>query len=83
VLTGNKTHKAFAELHQLNFPLISDTHRKISNAFGVLWMWGIFPIARRVTFVVDGDGVVRNVIASEFNISRYVDEAIAILKSVR
>jgi thioredoxin-dependent peroxiredoxin len=82
-LDGPETHKAFAELHELNFPLISDTDRKVSNAFGVVWMWGILPIARRVTFVVDGGGVVRNVIASEFNISRHVDEAIAILKSVR
>src|SRR5271170_6854435 len=34
-------HKAFAESHMLNFPLIADTDRKISGAFGVLRLWGI------------------------------------------
>lgn len=82
-LDGPSTHKSFAETHRLNFPLISDTGRKLSSAFGVLWLWGILPITRRVTFVVDGAGIVRNVIASEFNIDRHIDEAIATLKSLR
>jgi len=38
---------------------------------------------KRVTFVVDGSGVVRKVIASEFDIDRHVDEAIATLQAIR
>ncbi len=81
-LDGTAKHKAFAESHRLNFPLIADTDRKISGAFGVLWLWGILPVTRRITFVVDGKAVVRKTIASEFNIDRHIDEAIATLKSI-
>jgi peroxiredoxin len=41
------------------------------------------PITKRVTFVVDGSGVVRNVIAAEFNVDKHIDEAIATLQSIR
>ena len=53
-----------------------------AGAFGVLWLWGLVPITKRVTFVVDRAGVVRNVIASEFNIDKHIDEAIATLRSI-
>lgn len=75
-------HKAFAESLKLNFPLIPDPQRKVSAAFGVLRLWGLLPITKRVTFVVDGSGAVRNVIASEFNIDAHVDGAIAALRSI-
>lgn len=77
-----QTHKAFAESLRLNFPLVADPDRKLSSAFGVLWLWGILPITKRVTFVVDRSGVVRNVIASEFAIDKHIDEAIATLRSI-
>ena len=48
----------------------------------MLWLGGLLPISRRVTFVVDGAGVVRKVIASEFNIDRHIDEAITALRSI-
>ena len=76
-------HKAFAESLKLNFPLIPDPEKKLSGAFGVLRLWGLLPITKRVTFVVDGSGVVRNVIASEFDIDKHVDEAIATLRAIR
>lgn len=81
-LDGLETHKAFAESLKLNFPLIPDPDKKLSSAFGVLRLWGILPITKRVTFVVDRSGVVRNVIASEFNIDRHIDEAITTLGSI-
>jgi peroxiredoxin len=75
-------HKLFAESLKLNFPLIPDPDKKLAGAFGVLWLWGLVPITKRVTFVVDRAGVVRNVIASEFNIDKHIDEAIATLRSI-
>lgn len=82
-LDTDAKHKAFAESLKLNFPLIADPDKKISGAFGVLRLWGLLPITKRVTFVVDAKGVVRNVIASEFAIDRHVDGAIATLRSIR
>ena len=77
-----ETHKAFAESLQLNFPLVADRDQRLAAAFGVQRLWGLLPFAKRVTFVVDREGVVRNVIASEFNIDKHVDEAIATLRSI-
>ena len=82
-LDGLEQHKAFAESLKLNFPLIPDPDKKLSGLFGVLRLWGFLPITKRVTFVVDASGVVRNVIAAEFNIDKHIDEAIAMLRSIR
>lgn len=82
-LDGLDKHKAFAESLHLNFPLVADAGQKLSAAFGVQRLWGLVPFSKRVTFVVDAEGVVRNVIASEFDIDRHVDEAIATLQSIR
>jgi peroxiredoxin Q/BCP len=77
------THQAFAERHKLNFPLVVDRDRKLANAFGVTRLWGLVPFVKRVTFVIDAEGIVRKVIASEFDIDRHVDEAIAALRDLR
>lgn len=82
-LEGIEKHKAFAESLKLNFPLLADSDQTLASAFGVTRLWGLLPFAKRVTFVVDGEGVIRRVIASEFDIDRHVDEAIAALESIR
>lgn len=82
-MDGVETHKAFAESLKLNFPLVADPGKKLAGAFGVLRLWGLVPFPKRVTFVVDGAGVVRNAIASELDIDKHVDEAIATLRSIR
>jgi thioredoxin-dependent peroxiredoxin len=81
-LDGAEQHKRFAESLQLNFPLIADPQKKLSEAFGVLRLWGLLPFTKRVTFVVDGDGRVSKVIASEFDADRHVDEALAALRAL-
>jgi peroxiredoxin Q/BCP len=59
------SHDKFKEKHDLNFPLIADTEKKLIEDFGV-WveksMYGkkYFGI-ERATFLVDGSGVIRNV----------------------
>ena len=78
---GIEKHKAFAESLKLDFPLVADPDKRVSSAFGVLRLWGLIPFSKRVTFVVDARGVVRKVIASEFDIDRHVDEAIAALRA--
>ena len=67
----------------MNFSLLVDPDRAVCSAFGVLRLWGILPFPKRVTFVVDEEGVVRRVIASELDIERHVNEAIATLEAIR
>jgi peroxiredoxin Q/BCP len=75
-------HRAFAASLNLNFPLISDPKRKVASAFGVLRLWGLLPFTKRVTFVIDRSGTIRNVIAAEFDIDAHVEGAIATLGSM-
>lgn len=51
--------KAFAQKYGLPFPLIADTSKSVSTAYGVLGRRGT---ARRVTFLIDGQGKVVEVI---------------------
>jgi peroxiredoxin Q/BCP len=81
-LEGVEKHKAFADSLKLNFPLVADQKQVVAAGFGVQRLWGLLPFAKRVTFVVDRAGVVRNVIASELNIDKHVDEAITTLRSM-
>ena len=59
------SHRQFIEKYGLPFPLIADTDRQVVEAYGV---WGEknpygnkFLGVHRVTYVIDGEGVVRHV----------------------
>lgn len=58
---GRGKHQAFADEHDLNFPLLVDEDKTISKAYGAHGIWKIIPLNKRVTYLVDGDGVVREV----------------------
>ena len=53
----------FAAAHQVTFPLVADRGKQISRHYGVLWP--LIGIDRRVTFVVDPEGVIRAVFHHE------------------
>jgi len=61
-----ESHKKFETKFDLPFPLIADTDKKIVNQYGV---WGekkfmgrTFDGTHRTTFLIDENGIVRNVI---------------------
>jgi thioredoxin-dependent peroxiredoxin len=54
-----KTVREFAEALGASYPLLADETREVSKAYGVLDPSG--RIDRRVTFVVDREGVIRKV----------------------
>ena len=51
--------KAFAKAQELAYPVLSDPDGSVAGKFGVLGPGGRY--ARRVTFVLDPEGVVRHV----------------------
>jgi peroxiredoxin Q/BCP len=53
------SHQRFAARHQLPFPLLVDQGNQLRRAFGVPNALGLFP--GRVTYVIDGTGVIRHV----------------------
>lgn len=51
-------NRGFAEKNEATFPILSDTDRTMSARYGVLMDNGM---ARRWTFYIDPDGVVRHI----------------------
>lgn len=53
------SHGRFATRHQLPYPLLVDQGNRLRRAFGVPNVLGLLP--GRVTYVIDGQGVIRHV----------------------
>jgi len=53
-----ESHKTFAEVYQLNFPILSDKTTQVSKKYQVLG--GLWPVtyAKRQTFIIDPDGII-------------------------
>ena len=58
-LDDAEKNKAFAESVSANFPVLSDPDHKVAEAYGVLGFGGLY--AKRWTFYIDKDGVVRHI----------------------
>lgn len=74
------SHEAFIAAHNLTYPLLSDAGGAVAQRFGVSKTLGLMP--GRVTFVVDRDGVVRHRHASQLQIGRHIDEALAMVQQL-
>jgi len=72
-------HAKFAESYHLPYPLVSDSNAAIASAYGVATLGGWLP-TKRVTFVIDKQGVVQHVTKSLLDIDRHIDEALDTLK---
>ena len=54
------THIAWAQVLELNFPLLSDWNAEAMDGFGVAGSYaGMEPVAERTAFLVDREGTVR------------------------
>lgn len=74
-------HKAFAQARKFPFPLLSDVHRKVIAAYGVL-----DPdrnVAYRSTFIVDRDGILRWGQAGDRQMVRDGAEVLRVLDLIR
>lgn len=67
---GVKSHENFRDKYGLNFPLISDKSKDIVNMYGVK---SVFGSAKRQTFLIDGQGVIRH-IWTKVKTSQHADE---------
>ena len=75
-----ESHKDFAEKHELPFTLLSDEGGKVRRQYGVPTTLGLLPGG--VTYVIDKDGMVRNVFSSQLGVERHVEEALKTLASM-
>ncbi|MFI9000944.1 peroxiredoxin [Streptomyces sp. NPDC053541] len=70
----------FAERHSLGYPLLSDPSGEIRDRFGVKRGFTLAP-TKRVTFVIDQDRRVLEVVRSELRMSAHADKALAALRA--
>lgn len=64
----------FAREHAVTFPMIADPERAIERQYGVLFAF--IPIAHRVTYVIDGEGLIAGVFNHEFAVIKHLDEVL-------
>ena len=69
----------FSEKYNFDFPLLSDTDKSVARAYGVRRGPGIIP-NKRTTFVIGTDGLIKEVIRSETNMSAHADRALEALR---
>ena len=67
--------QSFSEKYKLNFPILSDSKKEVSKLYGVDTYF--FP--KRVTFLIDENGIVFNVI-DNMSLSDYAENIIKIFK---
>jgi thioredoxin-dependent peroxiredoxin len=77
---AHQTQCDFAKSLDVSFPMIGDSDRAISKAYGV--SWPLLGVDRRVTFVIDAEGVVRGVFNHELQIGKHLEETRALLSKL-
>lgn len=71
----------FADVKRFDYPLLSDVNGKVATQFGVKrGLLGRLSPVKRTTFVIDTDGLVLDVIASEVNMDTHADTALRVLR---
>ena len=75
------SHESFAAKHRLPFVLLADEGGALRKRYGVKPTLGILP--GRVTYVIDGQGVVRHVFSAQTGVQRHVSEALDALSEIK
>jgi thioredoxin-dependent peroxiredoxin len=75
-----ETQCAFAKSLDATFAMIGDQDKAVSRAFDVLWP--IIGKAQRVTFVIDGKGIVRATFHHEIRVGKHIDEVRTVVKKL-
>ena len=75
-------HARFKAEHRLPYRLLSDDG-SVSKLFGVARLWGLLPLAKRVTFVADAQGVLRGVFHHELDADAHLRDVRACLDAIR
>ena len=76
-LAWRKDHK---DLRGLPFPMLADIRKDLSKALGILDEEGV---AKRATFVVDPQGVIRFASVTDMNVGRNVNEVVRVLDALQ
>jgi len=85
-LDSIKSHESFREKYNLNFPLLSDPEGEILMAYGVWKGKGIIGSTafgvKRSTFIIDGEGIVRQAWYG-VNVSSHAEDVLKAVKELK
>ncbi|MEU7038929.1 peroxiredoxin [Streptomyces sp. NPDC046237] len=70
----------FSDRHSLGYPLLSDPEGSVRDRFGVKRGFSLAP-TKRVTFVIDENRRILEVVRSELRMSAHADRALAALRA--
>jgi thioredoxin-dependent peroxiredoxin len=73
-------HQQFATKHRLPFVLLSDTNGSVRKRYGVPTTFGLLP--GRVTYVIDKQGIVRNIFSAQFTPEKHITQALKTLQDM-
>ncbi|MDX1443522.1 MAG: peroxiredoxin [Gammaproteobacteria bacterium] len=68
---GEESHRRFRAEHGLEFPLLCDEDKKVIKAYDCDGPLGIG--VRRVSYLIDTDGVIRDAVKADFRIGRHIE----------
>ncbi|MCP3097569.1 peroxiredoxin [Myxococcus sp. K15C18031901] len=74
-----RTQCEFAEKEGIHFSLLGDPDRTISRAYDVLWP--VVRVDRRVTFIIDPEGRIEDIIRHEMRVYRHLDDVLRFLET--
>jgi len=77
------THQMFSSSYNLPYLLLSDPEKTVIRAYGAGWLGGALPWTKRVTYVIDKEGIIRAVIHHEINIGGHVQDALLSLEQLQ
>jgi thioredoxin-dependent peroxiredoxin len=77
----DKTMCDFAGKMKVTFPMLADGNRLVTAMYGV--KWPLIGMAKRVTFLIDPEGVVQAVFHHEFQVSKHLDDVLHALERLQ
>ncbi len=76
------SHQRFSQKHRLAFPLLADVGGRVRKLYAVPRLFGILPMSGRVTYVIDGAGIVRYAFNSNAQPLKHVRDTLALLRAL-
>jgi thioredoxin-dependent peroxiredoxin len=75
-----QSHNSFADNHKLNFDILADTDKQVTTAYGALTERNNLPFAKRTTFIIGADGIVKRIF-TEVDVLIHGEEVVAALQA--
>lgn len=70
-LGSRASHQSFAQKNGITFPLILDPKGRLARAYEAFRP--LIRIPKRITYVIDGNGVILGAVHQEFNVQAHLD----------